>query len=128
MFWVYWDTAWSVIPDLGSSPFCNGKGFSGNPWGNLSASGWWQSSGTTSTVAPSNWLLGEDDQSLFRRLAVFAGGFTLEAAEFIGAGDLAESGPALILDRIASLIDNSLLTYSDGVNGATRYRELAKVA
>lgn len=47
-------------------------------------------------------LLSEPEQRLFRRLAVFVGGFTLEAAEQVC------EEPDL-LDHIASLVDNSLL-------------------
>jgi predicted ATPase/DNA-binding CsgD family transcriptional regulator len=52
-------------------------------------------------------LLAPDEQRLFRRLAVFAGGFRLSAAEEICAapGDVTMS----VLDGLASLLDNSLL-------------------
>ena len=48
-------------------------------------------------------LLGESRRRLFARLAVFAGGWTLEAAETVCNGDLD------VLDGLASLIDKSLV-------------------
>lgn len=52
------------------------------------------------TIAWSHDLLTEAEQDLFARLAVFAGGCTLEAAEEICGADV---------DAIASLVDKSLL-------------------
>ena len=51
-------------------------------------------------------LLSEDEQTLFRRLAVFAGGWSLEAAEQVcDQGDLDTE----VLDGLASLVDKSLV-------------------
>jgi predicted ATPase/DNA-binding CsgD family transcriptional regulator len=52
-------------------------------------------------------LLSEAEKKLFQRLAVFAGGFTLEATEFVCAGEGVEPGD--ILDLVASLMSKSLL-------------------
>jgi predicted ATPase/DNA-binding CsgD family transcriptional regulator len=60
------------------------------------------------TIAWSYGLLTPDEQALFRRLAVFAGGFTLEAAEFV-SGDSGQNAPLHVLDGITALIDHSLL-------------------
>lgn len=57
-------------------------------------------------VAWSYDLLAPGEQVLFRRLAVFAGGCTLEAASAVCAGSVAEGD---ILDVLASLVDGSLL-------------------
>ena len=50
-------------------------------------------------------LLEEGEQQLFRRLAVFLGGWTLEAAEAVC--DLEESSS--VLARLTSLVDQSLV-------------------
>ena len=52
------------------------------------------------TIAWSHDLLSSDEQALFCRLAVFAGGWTLDAAESVCAADL---------DTLASLIEKSLV-------------------
>jgi predicted ATPase len=50
-------------------------------------------------------LLSEDEQVLFRRLSVFAGGWTLEAAEGVAAPE----GELDVLEGLASLVDKSLV-------------------
>ena len=57
-------------------------------------------------IAWSYELLNEPEQALFRRMCVFVGGCTLEAAETICADD--GGGPA-VLDGVASLMASSLL-------------------
>jgi hypothetical protein len=56
-------TAWQVPTTIGTDPFCADTSSVGHPWNNLSATGSWQSSGTSFTVNPSNWLLGFDKQN-----------------------------------------------------------------
>ena len=61
------------------------------------------------TIAWSYDLLDADEQALFRRLAVFAGGCTLEAVEDICASRAGEQPESSVLETLASLVDNSLL-------------------
>jgi len=79
-----------------------------------------------SLVASVEWsfdLCTPDEQTLWTRLAVFTGGFELDAAEAVCAGDgLAELD---ILDLIASLLDKSVLVRNDGVT--VRYRMLETI-
>jgi predicted ATPase/class 3 adenylate cyclase len=53
-------------------------------------------------------LLSEPERILFRRLAVFAGGFTLDAAEAVSPGGGIAVGD--VLDLLAGLVDKSLVT------------------
>ena len=61
------------------------------------------------TVAWSYDLLGADEQALFRRLAVFAGGCSLEAVEAVCGSEDDERVESSVLEALASLVDNSLL-------------------
>jgi len=69
-------------------------------------------------------LLSEHERALFRRLSVFAGGFVLEAAEAVCAGE--GIGPEGVLDLLASLIDKSLVTVAQR-GGEARYGMLEPV-
>jgi non-specific serine/threonine protein kinase len=66
-------------------------------------------------------LLSEQEQTLFRRLCIFAGGCTLEAAEAVCAGDGIEKGA--VLELLSHLIDQSLVHMQERSGGA-RYRLL----
>jgi predicted ATPase/DNA-binding SARP family transcriptional activator len=68
-------------------------------------------------------LLGPREQVLLRRLSVFAGSFSLEAAEAVCAGDPLDTED--ILDGVTALVDKSLVTMlaSEG-EGVARYRLL----
>jgi len=64
-------------------------------------------------------LLSESEQILFNRLSVFAGGFTLEAAEAVCAGDGLTRDQ--ILDLLAALVDKSLVVAGEDSRGRSRY-------
>ena len=66
-------------------------------------------------------LLEPREQALLRRLAVFAGSFSLEAAEAVCVGDPLEAED--ILDGVHALVDKSLVVMNAG-DGAARYHLL----
>jgi predicted ATPase len=66
-------------------------------------------------------LLDEADRAVFRRLAVFAGGFTIDAARAVSAGDEVCEGD--VLATVGRLIDKSLVNVQEG-NNEFRYRML----
>jgi non-specific serine/threonine protein kinase len=68
-------------------------------------------------------LLSVDEQVLFRRLSVFVGGCTLEAAEAVA--DLGE--PSSILSMISSLVDHQLLIMTGQPGGAARFTMLETI-
>ncbi|MBI5302786.1 MAG: tetratricopeptide repeat protein [Chloroflexi bacterium] len=69
-------------------------------------------------------LLSENERALFRRLAVFAGGWTLNAVEEICTDEsLATSH---VLDLLLRLIDKSLVVVAEQ-SGATRYHFLETI-
>jgi predicted ATPase/class 3 adenylate cyclase/DNA-binding CsgD family transcriptional regulator len=69
------------------------------------------------TIAWSYGLLGTVEQQLFRHLSVFAGGCTLEAAEALSVALNGGSNDGAILDRMTSLVDNSLLSCREDAEG-----------
>ncbi|MFN8444021.1 MAG: LuxR C-terminal-related transcriptional regulator [Caldilineaceae bacterium] len=70
-------------------------------------------------IAWSYALLTADEKKLFRRLAVFVGGFTLEAAQSVGNadGDLALD----VMDGVATLVDHNLVKALDAHNDEARF-------
>ena len=71
-------------------------------------------------------LLTAAEQSLLRRLAVFAGGWTLEAAEAVGAGDGVAAGD--VFDLLGRLIDKSLVQVDRlAAGGGAWYRLLETI-
>ena len=66
-------------------------------------------------------LLGADEQRLFLRLSVFAGGFDIAAAEAVAADDDVPAGR--VADLVAQLAERSMLT-RPGAGGVGRYRVL----
>jgi predicted ATPase/DNA-binding SARP family transcriptional activator len=73
-------------------------------------------------------LLGQAEQVLLRRLSVFAGGATQEAAERVCAGP-GPAGPAAdeVLYLLAGLVAKSLVVAADGDGAGVRYRMLETV-
>jgi predicted ATPase len=69
-------------------------------------------------------LLAEPERVLFRRLAVFMGGFDLDAVHAVAGG--ADVPRYQILDELTSLVDKSLVVAEDSGHG-TRYRLLETV-
>ena len=69
-------------------------------------------------------LLSPEERSVFDRLSVFAGGWTLDAAEAVAAGgDVAEWQ---VFDLLAALVGKSLVQ-AEVIHGSTRYRLLETV-
>ena len=77
------------------------------------------------TINWSHELLSPDEQVLFRRLGVFAGGFSLNSAEGVCAGDPLEVGR--VLDSLDGLVDKSLVARGADVAGEGRYRLLEPI-
>jgi predicted ATPase/class 3 adenylate cyclase len=68
-------------------------------------------------------LLSEDEKTLFRRLAVFVGGWTLEAAESVCR---VEGSDLDILELLTRLVDKSLVLISETASGM-RYHRLETI-
>ena len=72
------------------------------------------------TIDWSHDLLSEPEKELFERLSVFAGGFTLEAAEEVG-----DVEDAFVL--LGNLVEQSLVVAEAGSEGRMRYRMLEPI-
>jgi predicted ATPase len=83
------------------------------------------------TIAWSYDLLGQSEQRLFRRLAVFAGGFTLEAMQAVCAdADTSPAGTAddaIVLEQLAHLLDKSLVQAQPDTGPQPRFTMLETI-
>jgi predicted ATPase len=80
---------------------------------------------TLRAVVDWSWeLLSDAERALLRRLAIFVGGATLEAAEQVCTGDAVDISD--VLDLLTALANKSLLVV-DPVGAATRYRMLETI-
>ena len=85
------------------------------------------------TIAWSYDLLDESDKALFRWLAVFVGGFTLEAVQAVCVFDAArtlsssEADDGAVLEQLAQLLDKSLVQPQQGVGGEPRFTMLETI-
>ena len=70
-------------------------------------------------------LLSKSERIVFRRLSTFAGGWTLEAAEAVGAGWYIEEGE--VLDLLSALVEKSLVIANPTAGGEARYRLLEPI-
>jgi predicted ATPase/class 3 adenylate cyclase len=73
------------------------------------------------TVDWSYEMLSEGERLLFRRLAVFVGGFVLDAVESVCSGDGIDTSE--VFDLLSNLVDRSLVV-AEPREGKTRYRLL----
>ncbi|WP_344335834.1 ATP-binding protein, partial [Kitasatospora putterlickiae] len=82
---------------------------------------------TLRAVVDWSWdLLGKQERAVLRRLAVFAGGWTLEEAEAV-CSDGAEVPAEEVADLLLSLVDKSLLVADLDGDGPPRYRMLETI-
>src|ERR671916_121532 len=98
-----------------------------DPFGLLSAGGRTAMPRHRTLHATMDWsheLLPDEERALFRRLSVFAGGFSLEAAESVCAGEELERDE--VLELLSHLVDKSLVVARE-VSGEARYRLLETV-
>jgi predicted ATPase/DNA-binding SARP family transcriptional activator len=77
------------------------------------------------TIEWSHELLSEPERVLFRRLSVFAGGWTLEAAEEVCSGEGIEEGE--VLDLLSELVERSLVVAKAGQEEVVRFRMLGPI-
>jgi len=85
------------------------------------------------TIAWSYDLLEAGEQQLFRRLSVFAGGFTLEAVqgvcvfEAFGPSSPAQSDDWMVLEQLGHLLDKSLVQAQQSTGGEPRFTLLETI-
>jgi predicted ATPase len=85
------------------------------------------------TIAWSYDLLEAGEQQLFRRLAVFVGGFTLEAVQAVylpnaaGASSVQADDDGAVLEQLGQLLDKSLVQAQQGTGGEPRFTLLETI-
>ncbi len=81
------------------------------------------------TIAWSYDLLDPAEQTLFRRLATFVGGWTLSAAEAVCMGPIGTPGllPEEVLDGLESLLEKSLVQETEPVGAQLRFSMLETI-
>jgi predicted ATPase len=85
------------------------------------------------TIAWSYDLLEAGEQQLFRRLSVFAGGFTLKAVQGVCVFEAADSSSSsqaddgAVLEQLAQLLDKSLVQAQQGTGGEPRFTLLETI-
>ena len=78
-------------------------------------------------------LLSPDEQRLFCRLGIFAGGCTLQAAQTVCAWPVDDAPPEsdvarnAVADALASLVEQSLVQETEGPEGESRYSMLETI-
>lgn len=73
-------------------------------------------------------LLAPEEQALFRRMAVFDGGCTVESVEAVcAAPPVPPAGNPDLLDHLVSLVDKNLLVCANGPDGTPRFSMLETV-
>ncbi len=77
------------------------------------------------TLDWSHELLSERECKIFRRLSVFVGGWTLEAAETVGTGGGIDEGE--VVDLLSGLVMKSLVVAESTEQGGARYRLLEPI-
>jgi predicted ATPase/DNA-binding CsgD family transcriptional regulator len=79
----------------------------------------------SNAIAWSYDLLGPGEKALYRQLAVFVGGFTLDAAVAVAGTDV--GGGLKVLDGVAALVEQSLLRTLTEVDGELRFGMLETI-
>jgi predicted ATPase/class 3 adenylate cyclase len=78
------------------------------------------------TVDWSYSLLSDEERVLLRRVAVFAGGWTLDAATVVGCDDATQADELEVLDTLSRLVSRSLVV-AEEQDGVARYRLLESI-
>ena len=82
-----------------------------------------------STIAWSYDLLSPEEQRLFRRLAIFVDGWTIDAADVVGGhdrlGDMTSASD--VVDGLGRLVDHSLVQQREQMDGTSRYQMLETI-